>query len=60
MLPDVDSIHEIHLFVDVVGSPTITLPNAKKQDDVQFTANSTYELIFTYTTEWLFGCIEYK
>lgn len=60
VLPDVNSIHEIHLFVDVVGSPTITLPNAKKQDDVQFTANSTYELIFTYTTEWLFGCIEYK
>lgn len=60
VLPNFSGFAEVHLFLTMTGDYDITLPAVKKQDEMEFTAGSTYELIFTHTTEWLYGCIEYK
>lgn len=60
VLPNFSGFAEIHLFLTMTGDCSITIPEVKKQDDMTFAAGSTYELIFTHTTEWLYGCIEYK
>lgn len=60
VLPNFSGFAEIHLFLTMTGDCSITIPEVKKQDDIAFAAGSTYELIFTHTTEWLYGCIEYK
>lgn len=60
VLPNFSGFAEIHLFLTMTDAGSITIPAVKKQDDTTFTAGSTYELIFTHTTEWLYGCIEYK
>lgn len=60
VLPNFSGFAEIHLFLTMTDAGSITIPEVKKQDDMTFTAGSTYELIFTHTTEWLYGCIEYK
>lgn len=60
VLPNFSGFAEIHLFLTMTGDYDVTIPAVKKQDDMTFTAGSTYELIFTHTTEWLYGCIEYK
>lgn len=60
VLPNFSGFAEIHLFLTMTGSYNVTIPAVKKQDDMTFAAGSTYELIFTHTTEWLYGCIEYK
>jgi hypothetical protein len=60
VLPNFSGFAEVHLFLTMTGDYDVTLPAVKKQDDMTFAAGSTYELIFTHTTEWLYGCIEYK
>lgn len=60
VLPNFSGFAEIHLFLTMTGDYDVTIPAVKKQDDMTFAAGSTYELIFTHTTEWLYGCIEYK
>ena len=60
-LPTVTSFTEIHLFFSTTTDLTLTLPACKWQNGNTPTiaANKTYEFIFTYTTEWLGGVIEY-
>lgn len=60
VLPNFSGFAEVHLFLTMTGDYDVTLPAVKKQDEMEFTAGRTYELIFTHTTEWLYGCIEYK
>ena len=60
VLPNFSGFAEIHLFLTMTSDCNVTIPAAKKQDDITFTVGSTYELIFTHTTEWLYGCVEYK
>lgn len=60
-LPIVTSFTEIHLFFNTTTDLTLTLPACKWQNGSipTISANKTYEFIFTYTTEWLGGVIEY-
>lgn len=60
-LPTVNSFTEIHLFFSTTTDLTMTLPACKWQNGntPTISANKTYEFIFTYTTEWLGGVIEY-
>lgn len=60
-LPTVTSFTEIHLFFNTTTDLTLTLPACKWQNGSipTISANKTYEFIFTYTTEWLGGVIEY-
>jgi len=60
-LPTVTSFTEIHLFFSTTTDLTLVLPACKWQNGNTPTiaANKTYEFIFTYTTEWLGGVIEY-
>ena len=60
-LPAVTSFIEIHLFFSTTTDLTLTLPACKWQNGniPAILANKTYEFIFTYTTEWLGGVIEY-
>ena len=60
ILPNVSGFEEIHLFVSMEGDHTLTLPNVKSQNEMKFVAGNLYEIIFTHTTEWLFGSIEYS
>ena len=52
---------ELHLFFNTTEDLTLILPSCKWQNGSAPTisANKTYEFIFTYTTEWLGGVIEY-
>ena len=61
-LPAVTSFTEIHLFFSTTTDLTLTLPACKWQNGNTPTiaANKTYEFIFTYTTEWLGGVIQYE
>lgn len=60
LLPEVDGFSEIHLFVSVTGEFSLTFPNVKCQnDEVELVSGNLYEIIFTHTSEWFFGCIEY-
>lgn len=59
LLPEVDGFSEIHLFVSVKGEFTLTFPNVKCQNEVELVPENLYEIIFTHTSEWFFGCIEY-
>ena len=60
LLPEVDGFSEIHLFVSVKGEFSLTFPNVKCQnDEVELVSGNLYEIIFTHTSEWFFGCIEY-
>lgn len=60
-LPAVTSFREIHLFFNTTTDLTLILPSCKWQNGntPTISANKTYEFIFTYTTEWLGGVIEY-
>lgn len=59
-LPEVNGFSEIHLFVSVNGEFSLTFPNVKCQnDEVELVSGNLYEIIFTHTSEWFFGCIEY-
>lgn len=60
-LPTVTSFTEIHLFFGTTTDLTLILPSCKWQNGntPTISANKTYEFIFTYTTEWLGGVIEY-
>ena len=61
VLPMVTSFTEIHLFFWTTTDLTLILPSCKWQNGntPTISANKTYEFIFTYTTEWLGGVIEY-
>lgn len=61
-LPAVTSFREIHLFFNTTTDLTLILPSCKWQNGntPTISANKTYEFIFTYTTEWLGGVIEYE
>lgn len=62
-LPTVTEFTEIHLFFSTTQDLTLTLPVCKWQDGKTptFSANATYEFIFTYIgTQWLARYIEYK
>lgn len=59
LLPEVNGFSEIHLFVSVKGAFSLTFPNVKCQNEVELVAGNLYEIIFTHTSEWFFGCIEY-
>ena len=61
-LPAVTSFTEIHLFFSTTTDLTLTLPACKWQNGniPTISANKTYEFIFTYTTEWLGGVIQYE
>lgn len=61
-LPTVNSLTIIHLFFKTTDKPTFTFPNIKWQNKKtpEIDANKTYEMIFTYTTEWLGGVIVYE
>lgn len=52
---------ELHLFFNTTEDLTLILPSCKWQNGSAPTisANKTYEFVFTYTTEWLGGVIEY-
>ena len=52
---------ELHLFFNTTKDLTLILPSCKWQNGntPTISANKTYEFIFTYTTEWLGGVIEY-
>ena len=61
-LPAVTSFTEIHLFFSTTTDLTLILPSCKWQNGntPTISANKTYEFIFTYTTEWLGGVIQYE
>lgn len=60
VLPSVTSFTEIHLFFSTTTDMTLVLPNCKWQSQPTINAKKSYELIFTYTTEWLGGCVVYE
>lgn len=60
VLPKTDKLTEIHLFFSTTEELTLTLPSVKWQIQPTIEANKTYEFIFTYTTEWLGGCVVYE
>lgn len=59
ILPTVTEFTEIHLFFSASTDMTLILPSCKWQSQPTISANKHYELIFTYTTEWLGGVIVY-
>ena len=61
-LPTVTTFTEIHLFFSTTTDLTLILPSCKWQNGntPTISANKTYEFIFTYTTEWLGGVIQYE
>ena len=61
-LPAVTSFIEIHLFFSTTTDLTLVLPACKWQNGNMpaIAANKTYEFIFTHTTEWLGGAIQYE
>lgn len=59
VLPQVDKFTEIHLFFSATEDLTLTLPSVKWQNEPTIESGKTYEFIFTYTTEYLGGCIVY-
>ena len=59
-LPSVDKFTELHLFFSTTEELTLIFPNIKWQKIPTIEANKFYEFIFTYTTEWLGGCIVYE
>ncbi len=61
-LPAVTSFIEIHLFFSTTTDLTLVLPACKWQNGniPAIAANKTYEFIFTHTTEWLGGAIQYE
>ena len=61
-LPTVTSFTEIHLFFGTTTDLTLILPACKWQNGNMpaIAANKTYEFIFTHTTEWLGGAIQYE
>lgn len=61
-LPTVTDFTEIHLFFSTDADLTLILPNCGWQNGTvpTISANKTYEFIFTYTSEWLGGVIEYE
>ena len=60
VLPSVANFTEIHLFFSTTTDMTLVLPNCKWQSQPTINAKKSYELIFTYTTEWLGGCVVYE
>lgn len=59
VLPTVNKFTEIHLFFSTTSELTLTLPNIKWQNQPNVESNKVHEFIFTYTTEWLGGCVAY-
>ena len=59
VLPSISNYTEIHLFFNTESELTLILPNIKWQSDINIEANKVYEFVFTYTTEWLGGCVIY-
>ena len=60
VLPDVSNYTEIHLFFSTESELTLILPSIKWQSDINIESGKTYEFIFTYTNEWLGGCVIYE
>lgn len=60
VLPTVDTFTEIHLFFSATEDLTLTLPKVKWQNEPTIENGKTYEFIFTYTTEYLGGCVVYE
>lgn len=61
ILPQVDKFTEIHLFFSAESELTLVLPSGVKwQTQPTIEGGKTYEFIFTYTTEWLGGCVVYE
>lgn len=58
-LPTVNKFTEIHLFFNTTSELTLILPNIKWQNQPNVESNKVHEFIFTYTTEWLGGCVVY-
>ncbi|WP_370773362.1 hypothetical protein [Clostridium sp.] len=60
MLPNVSKFTQIHLFFSMNYDLTLIFPPIRWQSQPNIVANKSYELILTYTTEWLGGIIQYE
>lgn len=58
-LPTVTSFTEIYLFFKADSDLTLALPSCKWQNVPTIKSEKYYELVFTYTTEWIGGVIVY-
>lgn len=59
-LPNVSKFTQIHLFFSMNYDLTLIFPPIRWQSQPNIVANKSYELILTYTTEWLGGIIQYE
>lgn len=59
VLPTVTSFTEIYLFFKADSDLTLALPSCKWQTTPTIKSGKYYELVFTYTTEWIGGVIVY-
>ena len=56
----IEGVCEIHLYITITKSISITLPSAKYQNTPTLEVGKTYEFIFTYIdTIWIAGVITY-
>lgn len=59
-LPTVSKFTQIHLFFTTSDDLTLIFPSIRWQSQPNIVANKVYELILTYTTEWLGGIVQYE
>lgn len=59
VLPTVTSFTEIYLFFKADSDLILSLPSCKWQNIPTIKSGKYYELVFTYTTEWIGGVIVY-
>lgn len=59
-LPNVSKFTQIHLFFTTSDDLTLIFPSIRWQSQPNIVANKVYELILTYTTEWLGGIVQYE
>ena len=60
VLPNTENFVEIHLFFNASKEMTLTLPDIRWQDKPVFEGGKYYELVFTFTGEWLGGVVVYE
>ncbi|WP_294402660.1 hypothetical protein [uncultured Clostridium sp.] len=60
VLPDTENFVEIHLFFNASEEMTLILPDIRWQDEPVFEGGKYYELVFTFTGEWLGGVVVYE
>ena len=57
----IEGVCEIHLYITITESISITLPSAKYQNTPTLEVGKTYEFIFSYIgTNWIAGVITYE